>query len=161
MRTFVLMIAGCRHYTKYWQFAKEINKLIKRVPKDQILIVEGGARGTDYLAYLYGRRNNIPVVTYPADWDGLGNRAGYVRNIEMLEDATHLAAFWDYESRGTRHSIENSKKYEVSLRVIRIGKDDGKGKPRKGNGYWRKDDGETISRNRKRRAAKKRLRVSE
>jgi hypothetical protein len=44
-----------------------------------------------------------------ADWDGLGKRAGYVRNAEIVDslrgDADRLVAIWDGSSPGTRNVI--------------------------------------------------------
>lgn len=50
-------------------------------------IIEGGARGADTLARLYGEWQRIQVVTYPADWKKHGKAAGPIRNQHMLDDS--------------------------------------------------------------------------
>lgn len=46
---------------------------------------EGGATGFDELCKLWALCNGIPVATYEANWKMLGNRAGTVRNGQMLD----------------------------------------------------------------------------
>lgn len=48
------------------------------------LLIEGGARGADYLARTWAHGNGIPVVTCDADWKRYGNAAGILRNAAML-----------------------------------------------------------------------------
>ena len=52
----------------------------------------------------------IKIKYFPADWNTYGKSAGFVRNIEMAENATALIAFWDGKSSGTKHMIETAKK---------------------------------------------------
>lgn len=135
MITVKLLISGCRHYRRYFEFARELDKQLSGFKPENILIIEGGARGTDYLAYLYAKRRKIKYVTVEADWDTLGKSAGYVRNVEMMEMATHAIAFWDMKSRGTAHVVRNANQYNVALRVITIKEDLYHGKPKISNRY--------------------------
>jgi hypothetical protein len=140
-----VMVSGCRHYTAYWQFAKRMDALLKDLDRDKVVIIEGGARGTDYLAYLYARRRKLMHATYEADWDEFGKSAGFIRNAEMMEVARFGAAFWDGSSKGTKHVVQNATKYDVSLRVVTIPEENPHGKKRRGNGAWRKKNGGVIS----------------
>ena len=62
---------------------------------------------------------------YP-NWDGLGKRAGYVRNVEMAKFAIEnnsvgvLIAFWDGKSKGTKHMIGLAGKYGLETHIIRF-----------------------------------------
>ncbi|UQT03099.1 hypothetical protein TOTORO_02360 [Serratia phage vB_SmaS-Totoro] len=155
MAKYKIMVSGGRGYIRYYQFAKLMDKLLKRFPKDEVIIIEGGARGTDYLAFLYALRRGYKCLTFPADWDNLGSSAGYIRNAEMLEIATHCATFWDGKSKGTGHVVQNAHRYDVAHRAFTIEspKDE---KQRKGNGNWRKANGRTLSKIRQRHNAQSR-----
>lgn len=72
-------------------------------------IVSSTANGVDKAGELWAQRANLPVVKYPADWEGLGKRAGYVRNAKMAENAYALVAVWDGRSKGTKHMIDLAK----------------------------------------------------
>lgn len=58
-------------------------------------IVSGGARGVDTLARLYAQSNGIEFTEHVADWEGRGRRAGYLRNITMVDDVEAVIAVWD------------------------------------------------------------------
>lgn len=69
----------------------------------------------------YAEEHGIPFVSYPANWEVYGNRAGYIRNEKMAANADALVAFWDGYSHGTAHMIRLAKEYGLSVRVIRFG----------------------------------------
>ena len=76
--------------------------------KRSILIVQGGAAGVDHNAKRYAQSLGFAVATIPY-FHEYGNRGGYIRN-EVLVDFVHrLVAFWDLESRGTKHAIDIAK----------------------------------------------------
>lgn len=90
-------------------------------------VVSGTARGVDRLGERWARERGIPVRRFPARWNELGRRAGYVRNLEMVEYGDALVAVWDGESRGTRHVISAATKAGRSVHVHLLGGDDGQG----------------------------------
>jgi hypothetical protein len=69
-------------------------------------IISGHAKGVDILGEQYALLHNIPIKLFPADWDKYGKRAGYLRNIEMVKYCDEAIIFWDCESKGTLHDIE-------------------------------------------------------
>ena len=96
-----VIIAGSRNFNNYDFLQNKINKLKLNITE----IVCGEAKGADLLGKQYGINNNIPVKSFPAEWDKYGKSAGYIRNKEMAEYADYLIAFWDGESKGTNHMI--------------------------------------------------------
>ena len=50
------------------------------------VLIEGECRGADSIARDYAFLCFIPVEPYPADWDGLGKKAGPIRNRRMLDE---------------------------------------------------------------------------
>lgn len=115
-----LVICGSRDFNNYLYLKKRIDKVIKNWNKDETLIIEGGARGADRLGRLYAEKNGIQYKTYPADWDKLGKRAGYVRNIQMAETATHAVVFWDGKSPGTKQMIKILEEKSVRTIVFKV-----------------------------------------
>lgn len=82
-------------------------------------IVSGTARGPDTWGEAVANKLGIPVKRFPADWDGLGKRAGYVRNAEMADYADALLVFWDGASRGTKHMIDLARKRNLAIIEVR------------------------------------------
>jgi hypothetical protein len=80
-------------------------------------IVSGCARGADRLGERWAESRGINITRFPSDWDTYGKRAGMLRNQDMGNYADTLVAFWDGESRGTKHMIDfaNMRGLEVIL----------------------------------------------
>jgi len=85
---------------------------------DEITIISGGARGADSQGEVYAHEFHYALERYPANWDLYGNSAGYRRNEEMARIATHLVAFWDGKSKGTRHMIDLAVEADREVRVF-------------------------------------------
>ena len=129
MKELRVIIAGSRDFD---DFPKLMNSSIeiltgiskKRDDLDRIRIISGTARGADKLGEQYAKIAGYELSKFPADWDGLGKRAGYVRNAEMakfaVEDGNYgvLIAFWDGQSRGTKHMIDLAKRYGLEVHVV-------------------------------------------
>lgn len=80
-------------------------------------VVSGGARGVDRLGEQWAQENNVPITQFIPDWDGLGKKAGHVRNREMGDYADALIALWDGESKGTKGMIEYAQKKGLKVYV--------------------------------------------
>lgn len=118
-----LIIAGGRDFDNYNLLKIEVENFLLTyaiyTPKDSIEIVVGGARGADSLGKEFAQRNLIRYKLFKPDWDGLGKRAGFVRNQEMGDYASHLIVFWDGVSRGTKHMIDYATKKGLVVKVVR------------------------------------------
>lgn len=67
--------------------------------------------GADWLADRHARQRGWAVQEYPADWAKYGNRAGMVRNGEMVADGAHVwLGFLHPESRGTRDCLAKAER---------------------------------------------------
>ena len=85
-----------------------------------VTIVSGGARGADAAAERCAREYGYELEVHPADWDKHGKRAGILRNLEMLDSGVGcVLAFWDGKSRGTAHTIEEAKRRDIKVWVVR------------------------------------------
>ncbi len=112
-----VIVAGSRTINNYNTIKECLDKLIE---KDDV-IISGHAKGVDSLVERYAKENNIKLEIIKADWDTYGKRAGYLRNLAMAEIATHLVAFWDGKSRGTKHMINIAKMKDIPSTIVRSG----------------------------------------
>lgn len=100
-----IIIAGSRDFDNY--------ALLKSICAPCLLdngeIVSGGARGADMLGEKLAKELGIKLHRFPADWNTKGKAAGFIRNVEMAKFADMLIAFWDEQSRGTRHMIDQMR----------------------------------------------------
>ena len=126
MKELRVIIAGSRDFNDYELLKKSAIEIItkKTMLPDLTRIVSGGARGADTLGERFANEMGLEISRFIPDWDGLGKRAGYVRNAEMAKFAVEdnndgiLIAFWDGQSRGTKHMIDLAKKYGLEVHVV-------------------------------------------
>lgn len=110
------IVAGSRTINDY----KVVEEAIKESGFDITEIVSGMAGGVDTLGILYAKKNHIPYVTFPANWNKHGKAAGVVRNIQMAKYADSLIAVWDGKSRGTGHMIKDAVKKGLKIFVKNV-----------------------------------------
>ena len=117
---FKVVIAGSRGFSNYKLLRESCNKLLFEKRKTHnIIVVSGNAKGADQLGEKYSKDEGFDLEVYPAQWKKLGKSAGYKRNEQMAEIADGLIAFWDGESKGTKHMIDISNKKGIDVRIIK------------------------------------------
>ena len=126
METFALLVAGSRNFNDYNLLSSTLDKLLSNQQNKKIIIIEGEARGADTLAKKYAEEKGYEVIPFPADWNGWGKKAGYMRNAEMHNALSKyenkgVVCFWDGKSKGTTHNFILSYKYHNPIRVIKNG----------------------------------------
>lgn len=112
-----LIIAGGRDFNDYDLLKSELDKYLYGITED-VEIVSGMANGADSLGIRYAKEKGYPVKEFYAKWGTLGKRAGYVRNGEMADYATHCVCFWDGISKGTGHMIDLAEKKGIPVFTI-------------------------------------------
>lgn len=131
MKELRVIIAGSRDFNDFPKLMNSCIDILFKVTKqnkdlDKIRIVSGTARGADQLGEQYAKIAGYEVSRFPADWEGLGKRAGYVRNAEMAKFAVAddnygvLIVFWDGKSKGTKHMIDLAEKYGLEVHIVRF-----------------------------------------
>jgi YspA, cpYpsA-related SLOG family len=116
-----VIIAGSRDFNSYNRLENELNQILgEAIYGIDFEIVSGGARGADRLGEQYARQIGAKIKQFIPNWQGLGRRAGIVRNEVMAKYATHLVAFWDGISPGTRHMIEFAKRSGLTVHVVMV-----------------------------------------
>ena len=111
----IVVVTGSRT----WTDVEKIRQRFSELPKDTILY-HGGAIGADSLADLEARLFGLDVRVRHADWNRHGRSAGAIRNRTMLTEAQPdlVLAFWDGDSRGTRHMIGLAEERGIPLEII-------------------------------------------
>lgn len=118
-----IIVCGSRTFSDLGR-AREVLSFWLTDPDDTI-VVHGDARGADRTAALVAKRLGYELEAYPANWNDEGRSAGYKRNERMakLPGVTMCIAFWDGESRGTKHMIDIAKKHEIPVVIDQVGRE--------------------------------------
>lgn len=63
-----IVVAGSRSFNDYENLKYVLDEITNGVPKEDIEIVSGTARGADKLGEKYGNEMGLKVVRFPANW---------------------------------------------------------------------------------------------
>jgi hypothetical protein len=105
--------------SRTWPDPERVWSYVDELPGDCTVIV-GGAHGADMFAEERARWRGLAVEVFKADWEQYGRRAGLVRNLQMLDFPVpdRVVAFWDGQSRGTRHTIRIARQRKIPVEII-------------------------------------------
>ncbi len=112
-----VIVAGSRTFNDYDLVERTMDDLFG---SNEIEIISGGANGADKLGERYAKENGLKLYIFPADWNKYGKQAGAIRNKEMAEIGTHLVAFWDGKSKGTKMMIDIAGKKGLKIETITL-----------------------------------------
>jgi hypothetical protein len=110
------IIAGSRGFSDFQLLYAKCEEIFSG--EKEVEIVSGTARGADKLGEHYASLKGYSVRQFPADWDKHGKAAGYLRNKDMADYANCLIAFWDGESKGTKHMIDLATERGLTVHII-------------------------------------------
>tara|TARA_Y100000310_G_C20537064_1_gene741370 strand:- start:51 stop:395 length:345 start_codon:yes stop_codon:yes gene_type:complete len=111
MRT---VVAGSRTFNDILLMDEELGGVDFNITE----VISGTAQGADTLGEKWAVKNDVSLKRIAPDWNKYGRSAGMIRNEEMAKCADALVAFWDGESRGTKHMIEMAKKYNLKIKIV-------------------------------------------
>jgi hypothetical protein len=119
-------IVGSRNFTDKKYFLKMVKQFIPvslDSKTDDVVVVSGGAKGTDTLAEQFTIKfyTEEPWIFEPEQEiikkEGFAT-AAHARNQEIVNAADYIIAFWDGKSRGTRDTINRAAKAKKPTIII-------------------------------------------
>ena len=127
-----LIIAGGRDFNDAALMLKHLIIATEGIEAKDITVISGLAKGADLLGLQTARANGINVEEYPVNWTDMKRPcvvrfnkhgaynalAGMNRNKTMGYMATHLIAFWDGKSTGTKDMINFMKSLGKPVYVV-------------------------------------------
>ena len=100
-----------------------VKDLGKYLPKDTTEIISGGAKGVDASAREYALTHDIKLTEFRPNYARFGRGAPLKRNLEIIDNADMVLAFWDGVSRGTKFVIDNCGKRGVTIKLFNFNKE--------------------------------------
>lgn len=114
-----VLVCGGRDYEDFCFLDDKLTE-IAQGPERLEMIIQGGAKGADSLAWDWAYMNNIPCLRVPALWKKYGKSAGYYRNKLMLELITPDVVVAFPGGVGTQMMIELATR--AGIKVIDYGR---------------------------------------
>lgn len=88
------------------------------LPRPDLFLVLGGARGVDTHALDWAVVNWVRHVVYEAQWDKHGKAAGVIRNQQMLDEGKPEIVVAFPGGRGTEDMVNRAKKAGLCITLI-------------------------------------------
>lgn len=109
----IVLICGGRNYNN----DKIVYDILDALhEKDAISeLIEGGAKGADWLAGKWARHRKVQCRTFPANWNKYGPAAGPLRNQEMLDKSKPALVVAFPGGRGTKDMIGRARHAGISV----------------------------------------------
>ncbi len=95
-----------------------IENLGEYLPQNTDEIVSGGARGVDICAREYASAHGIPLKEFLPEYKKYSRFAPIKRNIDIVDYADTVIAFWNGSSRGTKFVIDYCRRTGKELRIV-------------------------------------------
>ena len=80
-----------------------------------MVVIQGEARGADRLAKNWAEFINVPVLSFPADWARYGRNAGPVRNLQMIQEGKPDLVVAFRGGSGTKDMIRQAMQYGIEV----------------------------------------------
>jgi hypothetical protein len=95
-----------------------VNDLERYLPAEVTEIVSGGAKGIDTCARNYALSHGLKLKEFLPEDDKYGRGAPLRRNLQIIDYADVVFAFWDGVSHGTKYVIDNCKRVGKPVRTF-------------------------------------------
>ena len=112
-----ILVCGGRDYADREKLAAFLADL--RRTRGITHLIAGGARGADTMAAEWATARSIPCLAYMADWDGLGPKAGPIRNQRMLDEGKPDLVVAFPGGRGTADMVRRAREAGVETIEVR------------------------------------------
>lgn len=118
-RPYRVLVTGSRTWTDVVKLSEQLD-IAWMTHKGRMVLVHGKCeKGADLQAAAWAKARGVPVEEYPADWDGQGKSAGFIRNGIMVNTRPDIVlSFNRGESKGTEHCTTAAE--TAGLKVLRF-----------------------------------------
>ena len=97
-----------------------VNNLGDYLPEGLTEIVSGGAKGVDTTAREYAIEHSIKITEFLPEYSRYKRGAPLKRNIQIVEYADTVIAFWDGKSHGTKFVINYCNEHSIPIQVVLV-----------------------------------------
>jgi hypothetical protein len=111
-----VLVCGGRDFVGHKLMCSVMDKIY--LNEGMTVLIEGEARGADRMSKWWAEAYDIEIEEYPAEWGKHGRKAGYLRNVRMLEQGKPDLVVAFPGGKGTAMMIELAEKAGVEVRKI-------------------------------------------
>lgn len=98
-----------------------VTEIERYLTEDVTEIISGGATGIDTCAREFARARGLKFTEFLPNYKKYGRGAPLKRNLQIIDYADAVIAFWDGKSRGTKYVIDQCKGRNKRITVYKVG----------------------------------------
>lgn len=117
-----VLVCGGRDYLAYDKVFDALEDLYMRNFDDSedLVVIQGGAKGADYFAKLwalreFGHVSHVKHIEFPANWKKYGRGAGAVRNQQMIDEGKPDLVLAFPGGTGTADMVSRARKNNIKV----------------------------------------------
>lgn len=107
-----VLVCGGRNYRDYETLSSVLSGIRPSI------VIDGGARGADWMASSWALENGVHSVTYKADWNAHGKAAGPMRNRRMIVEGKPDIVVAFPGGKGTEDMISKARSAGIKLHIV-------------------------------------------
>ena len=112
------LVCGGREFDN-WELLSEVMESLDGGSFENLTVIQGGAKGADFLARVWAKYHGREMEEYPADWKKHGKGAGAIRNQQMLDDGKPDLVIAFPGGVGTADMVRRAKKAGVEVLEVK------------------------------------------
>jgi len=116
-----ILVCGGRDYIDYKEFDSLMDSVYSNLGEGydfECVIIQGGAKGADFLARGWANSLGFECIEFPADWKTYGKGAGHIRNQQMLDEGRPDVVVAFPGGKGTKDMVARARK--AGIEVIEV-----------------------------------------
>lgn len=120
-----VLVCGGRDYEDWLYFKHQMFETIEPLSKYgasfmDIIIIQGGAIGADFMAKMWAQEHNCPwkETEFKANWIKYKKRAGPIRNQQMLDEGEPDLVVAFPGGKGTADMVSRARK--AGIKIIEV-----------------------------------------
>lgn len=115
-----ILVSGDRNWTDRLLMESVLRQYFET---QSCILIHGAARGADSMAETIAKKYLVTILSYPAQWETYGKKAGILRNAQMLSEHPdiEIALFFHYNiatSKGTKDMLQRAQKSGILCRAF-------------------------------------------
>ena len=114
-----VLVCGGRDFCDWGLLCNTLSDIKSETPIS--CIIQGDAKGADWLAKAWASWFNIPTEDYPADWGKHKKAAGPIRNQKMIDEGKPGLVVAFPGGAGTADMVRRAKKHNIKVIEVKDG----------------------------------------
>ena len=107
-----VLVCGGRDFAEPVKLRAKLDTLHR---KGMTVVIQGGAKGADYVAKMWAEDNGVNSIQVNAEWEKYGKAAGHIRNSIMLKQGQPDLVLATRGGRGTANMIKQANNAGVPV----------------------------------------------